>query len=61
MFDEEKQQRAQDVARWSQRLDTLKQEETRELDSVKKRYEDPQHYEFAAALVFALTPSDAKP
>ena len=61
LFDEEKQQRAQDVARWSQRLDTLKQEETRELDSVKKRYEDPQHYEFAAALVFALTPSDAKP
>jgi hypothetical protein len=60
LFDEEKQQRAQDVARWSQRLDTLNQEEERELESVKKRYESPQHYEFAAALVFALTPSDAK-
>jgi hypothetical protein len=60
LFDEEKQQRAQDVARWSQRLDTLNQEEQRELESVKKRYEAPQHYEFAAALVFALTPSDAK-
>ena len=53
LFDDEKVQRAKDIAKWAQRRDMLAEERTRELDKVKRRYQEVQAYEFSAALVFA--------
>jgi superfamily II DNA or RNA helicase len=53
LFDEEKVQRAKDIAKWAQRRDMLAEERNRELEKVKRRYQEVQPYEFSAALVFA--------
>ncbi len=53
LFDEEKVQRAKDVAKWSQRRETLEGERQREIKKIELRYLDVQPYEFSAALVFA--------
>jgi hypothetical protein len=53
LFDEEKVQRAKDIAKWAQRRDMLADERNRELEKVKRRYQEVQPYEFSAALVFA--------
>lgn len=59
LFDEEKVQRAKDIAKWSQRREMLAEERTRELEKVKRRYQEVEPYEFSAALVFAY-PSEVK-
>jgi len=58
LFDDEKQQRLDDIERWSVRLKSIRDERKREIDAVNLRYEDPQPFVFPAALVFALTPED---
>ena len=59
LFDEEKVQRAKDIAKWSQRREMLAEERNRELEKVKRRYQEVEPYEFSAALVFAY-PSEVK-
>jgi superfamily II DNA or RNA helicase len=59
LFDEEKIQRAKDIAKWSQRREMLAEERSRELEKVKRRYQEVEPYEFSAALVFAY-PSEVK-
>ena len=58
LFDDEKQQRLDDIERWSLRLKSIRDERKREIEAVNLRYEDPQPFVFPAALVFALTPED---
>jgi hypothetical protein len=58
LFDDEKQQRLDDIERWSVRLKSIRDERKREIEAVNLRYEDPQPFVFPAALVFALTPED---
>lgn len=53
LFDEEKVQRAKDIAKWSQRREMLAEERERELEKVKRRYQEIEPYEFSAALIFA--------
>ena len=53
LFDEQKVQRAKDIAKWSQRREMLADERSRELEKVKRRYQEVEPYEFSAALVFA--------
>jgi len=59
LFDEEKAQRAKDIAKWIQRREVLAEERARELEKVKRRYQEVEPYEFSAALVFAY-PSEVK-
>ena len=58
LFDEEKVQRAKDIAKWSQRREMLAEERNREIEKVKRRYQEIEPYEFSAALIFAY-PSEA--
>jgi hypothetical protein len=53
LFDEQKVQRAKDIAKWSQRREMLAEERNRELEKVQRRYQEVEPYEFSAALVFA--------
>jgi len=57
---EERQQREQDLTRVRARLATLDEEHRSEREAVERRYRDVQAHTFVAALVFALTPDDAK-
>ena len=60
LFEEERRQRQQDVRNIARRLDSVDDEETRELDAVRERYRDVKPYLSIAALVFAVSPADAK-
>jgi len=57
--DDQRDQRRRDIARMEERLSTLADEESREVQSLRERYADVQPYVSAAAVVFALTPRDA--
>lgn len=59
-LEEEKHQRERDLARVRNRLITLEDEHLSERESVERRYRDVKAHTFVAALVFALTPEDAK-
>ncbi|WP_225220238.1 DISARM system SNF2-like helicase DrmD [Oerskovia merdavium] len=61
LLPEQERQFQRDMRAMEDRLDTLDDEEKRELDSIRARYADVQPYVSAAAVVFALTPADAQP
>ena len=58
--DDQRRQRTRDIQLMRDRLSTLDMEEKRELEAVAERYRDIKPYVTIAALVFALSPSDAK-
>ncbi|QGF24997.1 DISARM system SNF2-like helicase DrmD [Raineyella fluvialis] len=58
--EDQRAQRTKDRRAMEARLDSLDQEEKRELEAIRARYTDVKPYVSAAALVFALTPADAK-
>ncbi|MFS0853294.1 DISARM system SNF2-like helicase DrmD [Microbacterium sp. 179-I 3D4 NHS] len=57
---EEKQQRDRDLTRVQLRLTHLEDERQAEREAVERRYRDVKAHTFVAALVFALTPEDAR-
>lgn len=57
--DDQREQRRRDLRRMEERLESLADEERRELDAIAERYADVKPYVSAVALVFALTPADA--
>jgi predicted nucleic acid-binding Zn-ribbon protein len=59
LADDQKAQRAKDLRAMEARLESLGDEERRELDAIEARYTDVEPYVSAAALVFAITPADA--
>ncbi len=60
LADEQHAQRTRDLRAMEARLDSLADEERRELEAIRDRYTDVRPYVAAAALVFALTPADAR-
>ncbi|MFD0382419.1 SNF2-related protein [Streptomyces stramineus] len=58
--DEQQKQRRRDLQHMNDRLESLDDEEQREIASIRERYSDIRPYVSAAAVVFALTPEDAK-
>lgn len=58
--DDQQKQRHRDIRRMEDRLEGLDQEEQRELATIRERYADVQPHVAAAAVVFALTPQDAR-
>ena len=62
MFADPDQQRqwTRDMDAMSRRLDELDDEEAREIAAITDRYEDVKPHTTAAAVVFALTSSDAE-
>lgn len=58
--DDQQKQRRRDLQRMYERLDSLDDEEQREVASIQERYSDIKPYVSAAAVVFALTPEDAE-
>ena len=60
LADDQRAQRARDLRAMETRLDSLAEEERRELEAIRERYTDVKPYVSAAALVFALTPEDAR-
>ena len=58
--DDQQRQRRRDLASMSDRLDSLDEEEQREIAAIGDRYADIRPHVTAAAVVFALTPDDAK-
>jgi len=48
------------AARVQHRLDDLDEEEAREVAAIEERYAEVKPHTTAAAIVFALTPEDAK-
>lgn len=59
LADDQRQQRTKDLRAMETRLDSLDEEERRELEAIRDRYTDVKPYVAAAALVFAVTPADA--
>lgn len=59
LADDQRAQRSKDLRAMEARLDSLSDEEQRELATIRARYTDVKPYVAAAALVFALTPADA--
>jgi len=59
LADDQRAQRARDLRAMEARLDSLAEEERRELAAIRERYTDVKPYVSATALVFALTPADA--
>jgi superfamily II DNA or RNA helicase len=59
--DEMQRQRRRDLRVMEDRLANLADEERREVDSIAERYTDIKPHVSAAAVVFALTPADARP
>jgi len=59
LADDQRAQRSKDLRAMETRLDSLGEEERRESAAIRARYTDVKPYVAAAALVFALTPSDA--
>jgi len=57
--DDQQQQRRRDIDAMVRRLDDLGDEEARELESIAARYAEVKPHTTAAAVVFALTPTDA--
>ena len=58
--DDQQRQRRRDLASMTDRLDSLDDEEQREIAAIRARYADIRPHVTAAAVVFALTPDDAK-
>jgi len=58
--DDHQRQRRRDLASMIDRLDSLDDEEQREIAAIGARYADIKPHVTAAAVVFALTPQDAK-
>lgn len=58
LADEQQEQRRRDIRRMHERLDSLADEEAREVSAIRERYTDVKPYVSAAAVVFALTPAD---
>ena len=57
--DDQQRQRRHDLAAMIDRLDSLDDEERREIAAISARYADIKPHVTAAAVVFALTPEDA--
>lgn len=57
--DDQQRQRLHDIRAMEDRLDSLTDEERREVAGIAERYADVQPYVSAVALVFAVTPADA--
>jgi superfamily II DNA or RNA helicase len=57
--DDQQRQRRKDIDSMTRRLEDLTDEEARELDSIGARYTDVKPHTTAAAVVFAVTASDA--
>ncbi|MFG2648950.1 DISARM system SNF2-like helicase DrmD [Streptomyces sp. NPDC048436] len=57
--DDQQKQRRRDLHHMNERLDSLEEEEAREVAMIRERYTDIKPYVSAAAVVFALTPEDA--
>ena len=57
--DEQHRQRQRDLIAMQERLDSLDEEERREVEGIRERYADVQPYVSAGAVVFAVTPADA--
>ena len=58
LADEQAEQRRRDIRRMHERLDSLADEERREVAAITERYTDIKPYVSAAAVVFALTRAD---
>jgi len=58
--DDQQRQRRRDLASMTDRLDSLDDEEQREIAAISARYAGIRPHVTAAAVVFALTPDDAK-
>lgn len=58
--DEQQKQWRRDIDSMERRLDELDDEEAREIAAIADRYADVKPHTTAAAVVFALTPEDAK-
>lgn len=58
LADDQMEQRRRDIRRMHERLDSLADEERREVAAIRERYTDVKPYVSAAAVVFALTPAD---
>lgn len=58
--DDQQKQRRRDLHHMNERLESLDDEEAREVASIQERYSDVRPHVSAAAVVFALTPEDAK-
>ena len=57
--DEQQAQRRRDIRAMEERLDTLADEERREIAGIEERYADIRPHISAAAVIFALSPADA--
>ena len=57
--DDERRQYTRDIAQMRQRLDTLDEEEAREVAGIEERYRDVRHYVSGVVLVFAVSEADA--
>ncbi|MEV6931444.1 DISARM system SNF2-like helicase DrmD [Dactylosporangium sp. NPDC051485] len=60
MPDEQQRQRRRDIDAMGRRLDELGDEERREVEAITDRYREVKPHTTAAAVVFALTPADAR-
>ena len=61
LFTDDKQaQRRRDLRAMEERLDSLDDEERRESAAIGERYAEIRPHVSAAAIVFALTPEDAR-
>ena len=58
--DDQQRQRRRDMEAMHRRLDALGGEERREIAAISERYRDVKPHTTAAAIVFALTPDDAR-
>lgn len=58
--DDQQAQRRRDIASMTRRLETLDDEQTREIEEITARYTDVKPHTTAAAIVFAITPADAR-
>ena len=58
--DDQQMQRRRDNEAMQRRLDDLDDEEAREIAAIEERYAEVKPHTTAAAVVFALTPEDAK-
>ena len=60
LADDQREQRRRDLRMMEQRLDSLQDEQQRELAAIRARYTDVKPYVSQVALVFALSPADAE-
>ena len=58
--DDQQRQRIRDIEAMERRLQSLDEEESRELAGIRDRYADVRPFVSAAAVVFAITPEDAR-